>query len=107
MTTSSRFWIISILSTSFLTVLTNLDHTAIHYWDESFHAIVSRNLTKHPFLFTLYDQPWLAFDYKNWGGNHIWLHKPPLAMWKICLSYWTFGFNTFALRFPSAIKPVL
>ena len=103
MITSSRFWIISILSTSFLTMLTNLDHTAIHYWDEGFHAIVSRNLTKHPFLFTLYDQPWLAFDYKNWGGNHIWLHKPPLAMWKICLSYWTFGFNTFALRFPSAI----
>ena len=24
-------------------------------------------------------------------------------MWKICLSYWTFDFNTFALRFPSAI----
>ena len=103
MAISSRFWIISILVASFLTVLTNLDHTAIHYWDEGFHAMVSRNLTKHPFLFTLYDQPWLPFDYKNWGGNHVWLHKPPLAMWKICVSHWIFGFNTFALRFPSAV----
>ena len=79
MITTSRFWIISILSTSFLTMLTNLDHTAIHYWDEGFHAIVSRNLTKHPFLFTLYDQPWLAFDYKNWGGESYLVAQAPFS----------------------------
>ena len=100
---SSRFLIVSILAASFLTLLTNLEHTAIHYWDEGFHAMVARNLTQHPFLFTLYDQPWLPFDYKSWGNNYVWLHKPPLAMWKICISHWLLGFNTFALRFPSAI----
>merc|ERR1711964_451238 len=79
-TISSRFLIVSILAASFLTLLTNIEHTAIHYWDEGFHAMVARNLTQHPFLFTLYDQPWLPFDYKSWGNNYVWLHKPPLAI---------------------------
>lgn len=96
-----------ILIASFSLVLRNLGHSKIHYWDEGFHAMVARNLTKHPLKFTLYDQPWLEYDYKNWGGNHIWLHKPPVAMWKICLSHFIFGVNAFALRLPSAISLVL
>ena len=96
-----------ILIASFSLVLRNLGHSKIHYWDEGFHAIVARNLTKHPLKFTLYDQPWLDYDYKNWGGNHIWLHKPPVAMWQICLSHFIFGINAFALRLPSAISLVL
>ena len=96
-----------ILIASFSLVLRNLGHSKIHFWDEGFHAIVARNLTKHPFKFTLYDQPWLEYDYKNWGGNHIWLHKPPVAMWKICLSHFIFGINAFALRLPSALSLVL
>lgn len=96
-----------ILITSFALVLQNLGHSKIHFWDEGFHAIVARNLTKHPLKFTLYDQPWLQYDYKNWGGNHIWLHKPPVAMWEICISHFIFGINAFALRLPSAISLVL
>ncbi len=96
-----------ILITAFALVLRNLGHSKIQYWDEGFHAIVARNLTKHPLKFTLYDQPWLQYDYKNWGGNHIWLHKPPVGMWQICVSHFIFGINAFALRFPSAISLVL
>ncbi len=96
-----------ILIVSFVLVLRNLGHSKIHFWDEGFHAIVARNLTKHPLKFTLYDQPWLQYDYKSWGNNHIWLHKPPVAMWKICLSHFIFGINAFALRLPSAISLVL
>ena len=96
-----------ILIAAFTLVLRNLGHSKIHFWDEGFHAIVARNLTKHPLKFTLYDQPWLQYDYKNWGGNHIWLHKPPVAMWKICVSHFIFGINAFALRLPSAISLVL
>ena len=96
-----------ILIASFSLVLRNLGHSKIHYWDEGFHAIVARNLTKHPLKFTLYDQPWLDYDYKNWGGNHIWLHKPPVAMWQICISHFILGINAFALRLPSAISLVL
>ncbi len=96
-----------ILITSGALVLQNLGHSGITYWDEGFHAVVARNLTKHPLKFTLYDQPWLPYDYKGWGENHIWLHKPPVAMWTIWLSHLIFGINTFALRLPSAISLVV
>ncbi len=96
-----------ILITSGTLVLRHLAHNGITYWDEGFHAIVARNLTKHPLKFTLYDQPWLPYDYKGWGENHIWLHKPPVAMWAICLSHFIFGINTFALRLPSAISLIV
>lgn len=99
--------LLCILIASFVLVLRNLGHSKIHYWDEGYHAIVARNLTKHPLKFTLYDQPWLEYDYKSWGTNHIWLHKPPMAMWKICVSHFIFGINAFALRLPSAISLVL
>lgn len=99
-----QFWMFCILLSSGLLLLRNVGHRGLTYWDEAFHAIVARNLTKHPLKFTLYDQPWLPYDYKGWGGNHIWLHKPPVAMWEICLSYYVLGINTFALRLPSAIS---
>lgn len=102
-----RIILFCILIVSFSLVLRNLGHSKITYWDEGFHAIVARNLTKHPLKFTLYDQPWLDYDYKNWGGNHIWLHKPPVAMWQICISHFILGINAFALRLPSAISLVL
>ena len=85
----------------------HVGHSGITYWDEGFHAVVARNLTKHPLKFTLYDQPWLPYDYKGWGDNHIWLHKPPVAMWTIWLSHLIFGVNTFALRLPSAISLIV
>ena len=99
--------LICILIASGALVLRNVGHSGITYWDEGFHAVVARNLTKHPLKFTLYDQPWLPYDYKGWGENHIWLHKPPVAMWTIWVSHLIFGINTFALRLPSAISLVV
>ena len=99
--------LICILIASGALVLRNVGHSGITYWDEGFHAVVARNLTKHPLKFTLYDQPWLPYDYKGWGENHIWLHKPPVAMWTIWLAHLIFGINTFALRLPSAISLVV
>ena len=99
--------LLCILIASAVLVLRNLGHSGITYWDEGFHAVVARNLTKHPLKFTLYDQPWLPYDYKGWGENHIWLHKPPVAMWTIWVSHLIFGINTFALRLPSAISLVV
>ena len=100
-------FIFSILTVVGILVLRNIGHSGVTYWDEGFHAIVARNLTKHPLKFTLYDQPWLPYTYKNWTENHIWLHKPPVAMWTIWLSYLVLGINTFALRLPSAISLVV
>lgn len=85
----------------------NLGHRLITYWDELFHAIVARNLTKHLLMPTLYEKPYLPYDYTGWTGNHIWLHKPPIPLWQIAISYHVFGVNAFALRFPSAVLSIL
>ena len=105
--TFTKIILLCILISSGILVFRHVGHSGITYWDEGFHAVVARNLTKHPLKFTLYDQPWLPYDYKGWGDNHIWLHKPPVAMWTIWLSHLIFGINTFALRLPSAISLVV
>ena len=79
----------------------------IHQWDESFHALVAKNILQHPFVMTLYDNPVLPYDYKNWAANHIWLHKPPLPIWTIASSMMLFGVNEFAVRLPSVIFSIL
>src|SRR5262245_17554130 len=98
-----ELWLLLILTLSLAFKLINLGHAQLTYWDESFHAIVARNLLKHPLKFTLYEDPWLHFPPSDWGSSHIWLHKPPLALWQIASSYFLLGVNMFALRFPSAL----
>jgi 4-amino-4-deoxy-L-arabinose transferase-like glycosyltransferase len=92
-----------ILAGSFALKLRHLDHPAIKPLDEVFHAIVARNLLKHPLTPTLVDRPYLTYDREDWLANHIWLHKPPMAMWQIALSYTLIGVGTLGLRLPSAI----
>jgi len=75
----------------------------LHEWDERYHALVAKNLIEHPFVPTLYDNPVLSYDYTNWSGNHIWLHKQPLPLWCMALSMWIFGINEIALRLPSIV----
>ncbi|MFA5779116.1 MAG: glycosyltransferase family 39 protein [Elusimicrobiota bacterium] len=75
----------------------------LHSWDERYHALVAKNLIKHPLIPTLYDKPVLPYDYKNWTGNHIWVHKQPLPLWTMAVSLWLFGINEIALRIPSII----
>ncbi len=92
-----------ILWSTFVLKLHNLDHTALTRWDEVFHAVVAKNVLKHPLEPTLVDAPYLPYDMKKWGENHVWLHKPILPFWQIALSFALLGVNTFALRLPSAI----
>lgn len=75
----------------------------LHSWDERYHALVAKNLINHPLTPTLYDNPVLPYDYKNWVGNHIWVHKQPLPLWTMAASMWLFGVNEIALRLPSII----
>jgi 4-amino-4-deoxy-L-arabinose transferase-like glycosyltransferase len=82
--------------------LHNLGHEDLTFFDEFFHATVARNLLKHPLLFTLYDTPSVAL-LDGWNTAHVWLHKPPLAIWQIALSYCALGTTTFALRLPSVL----
>lgn len=79
----------------------------LHPWDERYHALVAKNLIRHPLTPTLYDKPILDYDYKDWTSNHIWLHKQPLALWLMALSMKLFGVNEIALRLPSIILSTL
>jgi 4-amino-4-deoxy-L-arabinose transferase len=103
----ARLCLAAILLASVLTVIRNVGHRGLTAWDEGFHAVVARNLTKHPLTFTLYDQAWLPYDFRDWTANHVWLHKPPVALWQIAMSYWAFGVTTFTLRLPSVILATL
>jgi 4-amino-4-deoxy-L-arabinose transferase len=81
----------------------------VNMWDERFHALVAKNLLKHPLMPTLYDDPVLKIsdDMKRWDLYHIWLHKQPLFLWQIALSFKIFGVNELALRIPSIIFGVI
>ena len=75
----------------------------LHEWDERYHALVAKNLMKHPLHPTLYDNPILPYNYQVWISNHTWLHKQPLPLWLIAGSMKIFGVNEIALRLPSIL----
>lgn len=95
--------LVLVLVCSFLLKLNHLGHASIKALDESFHAVVARNLIKHPLTPTLYDRPWLAYDYRDWQSNHVWLHKPIVPLWQMAGSMALLGSSTLAMRLPSAI----
>ncbi|MBK8555596.1 MAG: glycosyltransferase family 39 protein, partial [Lewinellaceae bacterium] len=47
------------------------------------------------------------YDYRLWCCNHIWLNKPPLALWLMAGSMKIFGISIAALRLPSMLFAVL
>ena len=83
--------------------LNHLGHRSINGLDEVFHAIVARNLLKHPLTPTLYEKHYLDHDELDWQNATIWLHKPPLPLWTIAGSFAMFGQTPWALRLPSAL----
>jgi len=89
-----------------LRIFVNSD-SHLHEWDERYHALVAKNLREHPLKPTLYENPVLEYDHKNWVGNHVWLAKPPLPLWAIAISTGIFGDTTFAVRLPSLIFGLL
>ncbi len=72
-------------------------------WDERYHALVAKNMGDHPLLPTLYENPIFSYDYKQWAGNHIWVHKQPVTLWGMALSIKICGANVFAVRLPSIL----
>lgn len=72
-------------------------------WDEQFHALIAKHMMAHPFMPMLYTDPVLPYNIADWDHNHVWLHKQPLYLWQIALSFKLFGLNEFALRLPSVL----
>jgi 4-amino-4-deoxy-L-arabinose transferase-like glycosyltransferase len=79
----------------------------LHAWDERYHALVAKHLAEHPLVPTLYDRPLLPYDYRDWRGNHVWLHKPPLALWMMAASMRLLGADEIAMRLPSLLLSAL
>ena len=79
----------------------------LHTWDERYHALVAKHLIQHPLLPTLYDRPLLPYDYRDWRSNHVWLHKPPLALWMMAGSMRLLGVDEIAMRLPSLMLSAL
>jgi hypothetical protein len=79
----------------------------LHTWDERYHALVAKHLIQHPLLPTLYDRPLLPYDYRDWRANHVWLHKPPLALWMMAGSMRLLGVDEIAMRLPSLMLSAL
>lgn len=75
----------------------------LHPWDERYHALVAKNLIERPLVPTLYRTPVLPYDYRTWTSNHVWLHKPPLALWAQAASMKVFGVHEFPVRLPSLL----
>src|SRR5215212_9111485 len=95
--------LIVLLASSFLLKLNHLGHASIKGLDESFHALVAKNLLKHPFTPTLYQRHYIPYDYREWQVNHVWLHKPIVPLWQMAASMALLGTTPLAMRLPSAI----
>ena len=91
----------------FLTLYCIQVYNFLMVWDEQYHALVAKNIISHPFKPTLYADPVLPYNYKNWSGNHICLHKPPLFLWQMAFSLRVFGIKAWAVRFPDLVMTVL
>lgn len=99
------FWVYILIFLSTLTIRLHFSSQEkyLHNWDERYHALVAKNLMENPINPVLRKDAVLPYEYKEWWGNHVWLHKQPLFLWQIALSMKIFGVNEFAVRLPSAI----
>lgn len=75
----------------------------LHPWDERFHALVGLHMADDPLKPTLHPDPAMPYDYWEWTNNHVWLHKPPMALWSIGASTAVFGNAVWAVRVPSVV----
>ena len=79
----------------------------LHPWDEQFHALVAKNLAADWARPVLRARPVLPYDYRDWGNNHVWLHKQPLFLWQMALAVKAVGASAWAVRLPSALLGTL
>lgn len=100
----SKIWFYSLFFLAF--TLTGIGFAIIpdylNPWDEQFHALVAKNFMHHPFRPTLFGEIYHA-NYQDWSANHIWLHKQPLFLWQIAISFKLFGVSLLSLRLPSIL----
>jgi 4-amino-4-deoxy-L-arabinose transferase len=75
----------------------------INLWDEQYHALVAKNLSKDFFFPKLFPETILPYDYTSWTSNYIWVHKQPFFLMQMAVFIKLFGPTAFAIRFPSVL----
>ncbi len=93
---SRSYILIIIVLVTFLSFLNKGKHD-LQEWDESRYGVNAYEM--------LQNKDYINFYYNN--KLDTWNGKPPLMIWLITVSYKIFGFNEFALRFPSTLSTVL
>ena len=96
MKTRSAYFLIIIVCSSIL-CFWRLGEHPLEEWDESRYGLNAYEM--------LQTRDFVNYYYEKQPDQ--WNAKPPLSIWLIALSYKIFGFNEFALRFPSALVGVL
>jgi 4-amino-4-deoxy-L-arabinose transferase-like glycosyltransferase len=101
-------WItlICLLATSCILFLQNLGTPNISTWDEVVHVNVVKNLAEHCCLPRLH-RSGLGTDYRDWGNNTLWLHKPLLPFYATAAIYKLLGGSLWAFRLSGAIFALL
>jgi len=97
----------AVLAVGFHLRLRAADHRYLSQWDEAYHALVAKHLTSHPLRPTLYDDPILPYDYRSWTDGHVWLHKPPMALWLMAAALAVAGDDEPVIRLPSVVLGTL
>ena len=91
-----------------LYVFSALSDPFLNFWDERFHALVAKNCMETPLMPRLYPElPITECNPLGWTHAYVWLHKPPLFLWQIALSFKLFGVSEFTLRLPSVMMATL
>jgi len=75
----------------------------LNLWDERFHALVAKNMASDFFKPLLYSEELIKIENPDWSYYTIWLHKQPLFLWQIALSFKLFGVSEFTTRLPDII----
>jgi len=103
-----NFYIIILIVIGFLIrfLMISID-PFLHNWDEHFHALVAKNLSKDFTLPILLNHPLEGYRIEAWCDNHIWLHKQPLFLWQIAIANKFFSTSIFSVRLPSLIMTTL
>ncbi len=79
----------------------------LNIWDERFHALVAKNMMNDPFVPMLYTEQLVDLDYEFWASASVWLHKQPLFLWQMALSFKCFGISEFTMRLPGVLMSAI
>jgi len=69
--------------------------------------LVAKRLAETPLTPRLIPEAHLPHDAGDWTNAHIWLHKPPMALWCMAASIKVFGAKPWAVRVPSILRSAL